>query len=540
MTGHSSCGRGAMEVVIVGSGPSAAAAALALDETPDVAITVLDLGGELESERVTARSAMARTAPDSWRPNDLQLVSARPESGSPGELPTKQIYGSNFPFQDFGQLDRIGADAGANRLVVSGAYGGFSNTWGAQVMPYSTGTFRTWPIARSDLEPHYRDVLERIPYAAESDDLEETFPLMGAPDRLPKVTARTAGVLRRYEKHRIKVRAQGVIVGHARLALRASACRLCGLCMTGCPYELIYSASQTFDELRSRRRVAYRSGVRVHRIEERDDGVSVHAIEIATRQPVTLRADKVFIGAGAIGTTRIVANSLGLTDRTVRMAESVQYMVPFLSRKPETRLSQQGEFTLNQFNLFVSFDSDGKDAALVHCYPYNDIMVDALPAVVATGPLSALGRRGLRHLTVGLGYLPSWASPSVDLRIGLAEEDGTLPPVRVKSGENEMTKPMLKRVIRQLRRCGPALDLFPIPGQTRISAPAKSYHFGGSFPMTSGGEGEFRSDLLGRVGPWRNVHLIDGSVFPTVPATTFTLTVMANAHRIAADAVGAT
>jgi choline dehydrogenase-like flavoprotein len=343
--------------------------------------------------------------------------------------------------------------------------------------------------------------------------------------------------LRRYEKHRITVRQHGVIAGYARLALRASACRLCGLCMTGCPYELLYSASQTFDELRASRRVRYRSGVRVHRVEESDGAVSIHATDMTTRQPLTLSADKVFIGAGAIGTTRIVANSLGLTDRTTTLVESAQYMIPFLSAKADPRLSQQGEFTLNQFNLFVTFDSDGKDAALVHCYPYNDIMLNALPSAVASGPLSALGRTGLRHLTVGLGYLPSWASPSVDLRIGRAKEQGALPSVHVTSRENEMTKPMLTRVIRQLRRCGGALDLYPIPGQTRLSAPAKSYHFGGSFPMSNDGAGDFRSDLLGRPGPWRNIHLIDGSVFPTVPATTFTLTLMANANRIATDAL---
>ena len=32
---------------------------------------------------------------------------------------------------------------------------------------------------------------------------------------------------------------------------------------------------------------------------------------------------------------------------------------------------------------------------------------------------------------------------------------------------------------------------------------------------------------------FKAIHLIDASVFPTVAATTFTLTVMANAHRIA-------
>jgi len=106
-----------------------------------------------------------------------------------------------------------------------------------------------------------------VPYSAESDDLEETFPLMGDPDHLPKVAHRTSAVLKRYEQHRLAVRRHGVTAGHARLALQGSSCQLCGLCMTGCPYQLIYSASQTFDELRARGRVDYQCGIRVHRIE---------------------------------------------------------------------------------------------------------------------------------------------------------------------------------------------------------------------------------------------------------------------------------
>ena len=47
----------------------------------------------------------------------------------------------------------------------------------------------------------------------------------------------------------------------------------------------------------------------------------------------------------------------------------------------------------------------------------------------------------------------------------------------------------------------------------------------------------FSSDRLGRVGSWERIHLVDASVFPTVPAMTFGLTVMANAHRIASESL---
>jgi choline dehydrogenase-like flavoprotein len=42
------------------------------------------------------------------------------------------------------------------------------------------------------------------------------------------------------------------------------------------------------------------------------------------------------------------------------------------------------------------------------------------------------------------------------------------------------------------------------------------------------------TDVLGRPAGLRRVHLVDASVFPSIPATTITFSAMANAHRIAA------
>lgn len=49
--------------------------------------------------------------------------------------------------------------------------------------------------------------------------------------------------------------------------------------------------------------------------------------------------------------------------------------------------------------------------------------------------------------------------------------------------------------------------------------------------------GAFEVDLLGRPHGLSNVHLVDSSVFPSLPATTITLSVMANAHRIGTAAL---
>jgi hypothetical protein len=77
--------------------------------------------------------------------------------------------------------------------------------------------------------------------------------------------------------------------------------------------------------------------------------------------------------------------------------------------------------------------------------------------------------------------------------------------------------------------------MWPIIPKMMLPAGGKSYHLGSSFPHGAPKDTPFSSDSLGRVGPWQRTHLVDASVFPNVPATTFTLTIMANAHRIATE-----
>ena len=72
-------------------------------------------------------------------------------------------------------------------------------------------------------------------------------------------------------------------------------------------------------------------------------------------------------------------------------------------------------------------------------------------------------------------------------------------------------------------------------GQSPVAATGnRDVDGGGSLPHVSGSPkaGALETDRLGRPHEWRRIHLIDASVFPTAAATTFTLTAMANAHRI--------
>jgi hypothetical protein len=535
--GLSTLARVTRSLLIVGAGPAAAAAALAATTHPDVQVKVIDVGGRLEDSHDAARIRMADTSPDAWAEEDLLDVGQLPVDSRVKGLPEKRAYGSDFPFRDFGQRGGISADSNVNEAVVSGAYGGFSNIWGAQVMPFTTATFRDWPVKAEEMHRHYAAVLAHIPYAAEDDDLSALFPLLSESRPLPSVSHRTASVLARYKRRRDTLRRRGILVGRARLAMDSDACVLAGLCMTGCPYSVIYSASQTLDALRKRGAVEYHSDLLALRVSEDAESAKVVAKELGTGTLHEFRADRVILGCGAIGTSRLVMGSLELYDTPVDVAESVQFMLPFFSRMGVEDPRQTSDFTLNQFNMALDLDKDGYDVSHLHFYTYNPSFEEALPAPLRTRSGAAARTYLLRRLSLALGYLPSWASPSFQVLARPAAE-GELPTLEISGGPRPVARnPMLRATVGRLMAAAPALDLWPVLPMLRMAAAAKSYHWGGLFAHAERPQGRFASDPLGRVAPWERIHIADGSVFPTVAATTFTLTVMANAHRIASNAL---
>jgi choline dehydrogenase-like flavoprotein len=70
----------------------------------------------------------------------------------------------------------------------------------------------------------------------------------------------------------------------------------------------------------------------------------------------------------------------------------------------------------------------------------------------------------------------------------------------------------------------------------RVGLPGRGFHTGGTFPMKAK-PARLQTDVLGRLHGFTRVHIVDASVFPSLPATTITLSVMANAHRIGSAAL---
>jgi choline dehydrogenase-like flavoprotein len=522
-----------MSFVVIGSGPAAVAAASALCDAGR-AVTVLDAGDTLEPGRGDEFAELAKIDPSSW-PADLarQARGAFPVSAK--HVPLKPAYGSLFPYAlEDADLPVLRENA---ETMPSLALGGLSNCWGASMLPVRQQDIGDWPISLKELVPHYEAVLRFVPMAAEHDELAHELPLYAhAPGKLRR-GIQAERVLRHLRCHAAALQSAGFSFGASRLAVVASAeaangCRQCGMCLYGCPYGSIYNASHTLDELIRRGKVDYRGGLYVDRVH--DAGDSSVTIDFHERgDPANrgqLDATRVFIACGAVSSTRLLLDSIGAGERTCRLRDSQYFVVPMMTaRAAPVSVATQGN-TLAQVFLELDDPQACRHAAHLQLYGYNDLMLSMLAARL---PLSAERAERLLHPLLGRllvlqGYLHSDDSPGMSIEVHAGA-------VRLTGDGRANATARVKRLVRHLAANAGSLGMAPLPGLTQLGPPGKGNHLGGSFPMRRH-PAHRDTDTLGRLPHWERVHLVDASVLPSVPATTITLSVMANAHRIATAA----
>jgi hypothetical protein len=165
-------------------------------------------------------------------------------------------------------------------------------------------------------------------------------------------------------------------------------------------------------------------------------------------------------------------------------------------------------------------------------YTYSDLVGQAVRKTFGplARPLELLARQLEERMVIIQGYLHSDESQSILLTLKRDGANGA-DRLHVAAQPNPATRPAVKRVLHEVLRQTWRLGGLVLPPMLQMAEPGRGFHNGGSFPMREK-PGEFESDCLGRPYGWSRVHAVDGTVLPSVPATTITFSVMANAHRI--------
>lgn len=514
--------------IVIGSGPTGVAAASAL-LAQGADVLMVDVGETLEPAQAARRARMAEWAPGEWQREDVAAVKAPPPAQHAGMI---RPYGSDVPFR----IPAVAGDwSGLAREIAlrpSFAKGGLSNGWGASVLPYRDEDLGAWPIRAADLEPHYGAVASIIGLAKHGDELASLFPAHRLAEERPlPMSTQAQRLLDRFTARRAELAELGAHASPSWQAV-AEGCRRCAMCLHGCPWGLIFNAGDTVDRLRASAGFAYQPGAYATRFEESADGVRLWT-RSAAGAVTEVRGDRLFLAAGVLPTALLVLDSLDQPDRALALRDSRHFILPMLQRwAAEPDPATEPRHTLAQLFVEIVDPRVAPNTVHVQIYTHNDgFEVDMRKRfggrAGAFGPLVAtLSRR----LIVAQTFLHSDVSPSLDV---VMRRTGGRAKLEVAATEASRAAAVtLARAQRRVAQIARRVDLLPLTPFARVGVPGSSFHCGGTFPMREHPR-ELETDVLGRPAGLRRVHLVDASVFPSIPATTITFSAMANAHRIA-------
>lgn len=467
-----------LQDVIVGSGPTAYAAALGVLSDGRRPV-VIDFGAEPRVDAHDRRGA---------------ATLAEKSDGSvldPFAYPRELIVN-----------DGVGA------LPLSSARGGLSTIWGAGVLVRDRQDMPELDPVADGIERGYDALLSSIRLAGDDDRMSERFPW---PVRTESVPASVRFGALRDRVGRLPV--NRILMGGPRLALDAPACVRCGRCLTGCPERLFFSSADAFGALDRSGEVDLVTGP-VIRIEA--DG---SLARVVTPHEV-IRAERVHVAAGPIATPALLQRS-GLVGPAIIVRDSAVFYAAMLNTNPST--GDEQAFTASQ--LMIAATVPGDDDFVLSVYESNEEFRERLarllhlPARIIPFP-SALRTR----INAVIGSLPMSVSGTIELLFRSGR-------TAVVTKSNRRTRPAAVRALQTVQEELVGTGLRPLASTVVVPAPGSSYHSGCGLPM-----GGADLDWSGRLRRLPAVRVVDASALPALWPGSHTFTAMANAYRIGADA----
>lgn len=514
-----------IDVLIVGSGPAGVSAAFPLLEA-GIRVHMVD-GGKTPSQPPSSQPFLTARQNDPhqwlWMLGDDFQALARQESMSPKFRMPPNIYA----FEDGARENRIQGDGFV--AISSLARGGLSQIWAGGVACYTYEELRSMPVDVTAMRTSYGAVARRIGISGpQADDLSDFFGLDEYAQAPVPMDELHRYLLDRYLQRREYCRARGFRLGGSRVAVLTQPladrppCDLSGNCLWGCPRRSLYTATEDLQRLiRTYNNFYYFPGHVVERLRVDRDGVVVYG---KNRDGYfRWHARRVLLAAGTLASTRLALQAIDFRDplslQSCPIAAFLLWIPRFLGRphKPTFGLSQ------------LSFSLELSDGTPLFGSLFS---TTGIPVTEFVRHLPLSKRFGLdflepllRSAVVGNLFFPGNLTEAT---VRLDADDHLL----VRGQYSEKAYRLIDEARRTLTTIFRKLGAVLLPGGFKVGAPGADVHYVGTLPMHAH-PAPGRTSPFGELWSTHGIFLVDGSSISVLPAKPHTLTIMANADRIA-------
>ena len=518
--------------IVVGSGASGVSCASALIKKRNVKVLMIDSGYELEKKIESKVNNLYNLDYKQWPKKIFNNKSTEYHKG----IPLKKIFGSDYIYKipnpyKYKHNTKIG-------LRPSFAKGGFTNIWGSTIMPFNKNDILDWPLSFKKLEPYYKEVVKIFNISGQKDNLSKYFPLFKKKLINLKFNEQGQVIYKFLKKNEKELKKDGFLFGKSRLAFNKTnthpdGCIYCGMCLTGCPKKIIYSSNSTLENLKKKKNFKYLTGFTVTNLKENNSNVNAYAFNNNSKKRICFTGKKIFLGAGVLQTTSIIANTLKLKNYKFEIKDNCLFYLPLLFKKPFVKIYNQKVNTLSQIFFEILDKKISNKFIHAQLYLYNNLYKREINKYLF--PLKffipKIIERFISRLTILQIYLHSDHSSKLIFHY----KSNNPYKIFLEEKKNEKTYSIIKKILVKIKKNSKFTGLYPIILLNKVLRAGQSYHCGGTLPMKKKKSKEICSDLLGRPKNFKRIHCIDASILPSIPATTITLSVMANAYRIGSE-----
>ena len=463
------------DFIILGSGLTAFSALSELEKTKS-RILVIDYG------------LIAKKSNEDLQRININLI-------KPTE--SKKFLGDNFS-------TNVIPDGDIKNLGISNSYalGGLSNIWGCAVEEFNSEEFIDWPDIDKGLSYGYKRLREKISLVSPLDlAKKDDFDL--------------------YYFNQLKNgKFKDIEIKKSILAINKSLCKFCNECLYGCRHGATFNSKNYIEEQIKAKQIDYEGNIHIDFVKDGKEFSSVFGTSKDGKKMV-FKGKKVLICMGAINTAKLILNSFPNIKR-IEVKDSQCFNMPLISKKLVGISNNKESIALSKFVIKQKKILKNKSIHYQVYYPslYTKSLIDS--------KLSFLPFRLPKYFKdrvyVVQGYLPSDLSSSISLtRVSKSIE---------ASLARSYSQIYLNYSINNISKIFSQSGFLPIRSLLNIMNPFSGYHFGSSLPMSNKSLNSTSTDLYGRLKNVLNIHVLDSSILPNIPAGSYSFTVMANAVRI--------
>ena len=436
--------------------------------------------------------------------------------------------------------------------LFSFAAGGLAQAWTGGSYPFNDNDLEEFPFEYKDIGSYYETVSQRIGIIGTDDDLADYFPLHD--QLLPPIRfdAHSQILVDKYLQKRDKlIQTHGVRLGRSRVAVLSEnkgdrpACDYSGRCLWGCPTDSLYVPAITLEQCKTFSNFKYLPNHLVsHFTFDPQKTISkVSVIKPGLDETVEYPVDILVLAAGALSTSKIYLDSIyhqsGEILKLPGLMDNRQVLVPFIN--PAMLGQNYNPKSYQYHQLAIGFEW-GEERDYVHGQ-VTTLKTALMQPVLQGMPLdwqtaTHLGRNLHSALgVVNINYSDCRRQENyVSIEPVQTNGEGlTSLDITYSSAKDEHKK--ITETLKKVKKFFKSLGVIVPPGQTHIRPMGASVHYSGTLPMTSAstnGESEIHTlDPFCKSNYFKNLYVVDGAAFPFLPAKNLTLTLMANAARVA-------